>query len=642
MENIQEIALLFSGFVIIALASRQIGNYFAQFKLPLISGFLFAGILIGPFVLNLVTDDALPKLRFIDEISLAIIAFAAGSELYLKELKSRIKSIGWITGGNVLVIPLMGGTAVFLLADFLPFMNDLSTAGRISVSLLAGAILVARSPSSIIAIVNELRAKGPFTQTVLGVTMVTDVIVIILFAVASEIANALLSNLDFSLTFIALLLLELGLSLGLGYLTGKILEMVIAVKMADWVKISLILLIGFGVFFLSSFLREWSDEALPVELLLEPLLICMIGSFWVINYTLYRADFLRLLHELGPPIYVAFFTLTGASLALDVLADTWLIALIIFIVRLLGIFTGSYAGGTIARDPTRHNLLSWMGFVTQAGVGLGLAKEVAVEFPTWGPDFATLIISVIVMSQIMGPPFMKWGINRVGESHARAEPAEFDGVRDAVIFGLTRQSVQLARQLQQHDWQVKIATRNEAHKEELEQADIHVQLVSNWDLETLCELDLGNADSVVALLSDEVNYQLCELIYEHFGTETVVVQLNNRENAARFHELGVLIVEPQTAVVSLLEHFVRSPVGVPMLLGMDGEQDVVDIEVRNPDIHGLTLRDLRLPLDVLVLSVNRGHHTIISHGYTRLRLGDKVTMVGSVEKLEEVMLRFDA
>jgi Trk K+ transport system NAD-binding subunit len=189
---------------------------------------------------------------------------------------------------------------------------------------------------------------------------------------------------------------------------------------------------------------------------------------------------------------------------------------------------------------------------------------------------------------------------------------------------------------------VKITTRNEARKEELDQTDVNVQLVTNWDLETLRKLDLSRADSVVTLLTDEENYQLCEMIYEHFGTKTVVVQLNNRENAVRFHELGALIVEPQTAVVSLLEHFVRSPVGASLLLGMEDGQGVIDIEVRNPDIHGLTLRELRLPLDVLVLSVSRGNRTIISHGYTRLRLGDKVTMVGSADKLDEVILRFDA
>ena len=73
-------------------------------------------------------------------------------------------------------------------------------------------------------------------------------------------------------------------------------------------------------------------------------------------------------------------------------------------------------------------------------------------------------------------------------------------------------------------------------------------------------------------------------------------------------------------------------------LGMDENQDSIDIELRNSDFHGLTLRDLRLPADVIILSVTRGDHPIISHGYTRLRLGDIVTMVGSNESLDKVRL----
>ncbi len=74
---------------------------------------------------------------------------------------------------------------------------------------------------------------------------------------------------------------------------------------------------------------------------------------------------------------------------------------------------------------------------------------------------------------------------------------------------------------------------------------------------------------------------------------------------------------------------------------MDEEQEMIDLEVRNPNLHGAALRDLRLPLDVLVLSVHREGHMLVSRGYTQFQLGDKVTMVGPREKLEEVTLRFD-
>ena len=283
-----------------------------------------------------------------------------------------------------------------------------------------------------------------------------------------------------------------------------------------------------------------------------------------------------------------------------------------------------------------------MAYVTQAGVGLGLAKEVAVEFPAWGDTFATVLISVIVLNQIVGPPFFKWVINRVGESHVRAIPSAFDGVRDAIIFGLKAQSVTLARKLQKHDWQVKLICTNDTEIEKLDASDIDVRLVDELNLETLQTLDAAHADAIVCFLPDDLAYSMCELAYEHFGTETLIARLRTCRDFERFQKLGVLVVEPQTATISLLEHFVRAPVGTSLLLGRDDDQDMIDQEIRNPSVHGMTLRELRLPLDVLVLSIQRDGHTLVSRGFTQFLLGDKITMVGPREKLEQVMLRFDA
>lgn len=643
MAQYWELVISLFSFVVVALAAQRIGQHLVRARLPLISGFLLAGILAGPYVLDLISAEAIERLRFIDEISLAFIAFAAGSELYLKELNTRLKSIAWVTVGNAIAIPALTSTAVFLLSGLIPFMRDMPTSGRIAASLLAGAIMVARSPSSVIAIVDELRARGPFTQTALGVTMVTDVVVIILFAIDSEIADALLTSLDFSLTFIFLLLAELLLSLILGYILGKALELILSLHAGRLLKAGLILLAGYGAFVLSAFLREISHETLPFEILLEPLLICMIGSFVVTNTTRYRSEFLRILHEIGPTVYVAFFTLTGAALQLDVLAQTWLIALALFVVRLLGLVIGSFGGGLLAGEPMPHNRISWMVYVTQAGVGLGLAKEVAVEFPTWGTEFATVIISVIVMSQIIGPPFIKWAITRTGEAHPRAEAPEFDGTRDAIIFGIEDQALAVARQLEAHGWRVKATCIEPAYLKGLEgNPEVPISAIPTISVETLRQLGLERADAIVAMLSDEENYRICELAYEEFGTETIVVRLNDRANLERFHKLGALIVEPSTATVSLLEHFVRSPSAASLLLGLDGEQDIIEVEVRNRALHGLALRDLRLPLDTLILSVSRNGQTLISHGYTRIEWGDHVTVVGSPESLEKVILKFGA
>jgi Trk K+ transport system NAD-binding subunit len=392
----------------------------------------------------------------------------------------------------------------------------------------------------------------------------------------------------------------------------------------------------------SGWLREITHYHLSFEIFLEPLLICMIGGFMVSSFSNYRDDFSRILHQVSPAIYILFFTLTGASLALDILIKTWSIALALFFIRLFAIFLGSFGGGAIARDPMKHNRISWMAYVTQAGVGLGLAKEVAVEFPAWGEAFATVIIAVIVMNQIVGPPLFKWVINRVGEAHPRAKPAAFDGVQDALIFGLKSQSVTLARQLQKHNWQVKLVCLNAAEVNKIDAADIEIELINHLDLETLHALEGAHADAIVSFLPNDLSYRVFEMAYEHFGTKTLVTYLRDCDDYERFQKLGVLVVEPQTAAISLLDHFVRAPVGTSLLLGQDEGQDMIDQEVRNPNIAGLTLRDLRLPLDVLVLSIERDGHTLVSRGFTKFQLGDRVTMVGPRKKLDEVVLRFDA
>ncbi len=627
-------------FAVIALAAKQIGQIFKHFKLPLISGFLFTGIVAGPFLINLIHSETLQYLHFVDEVALAFIAFTAGSELFLKELKQLYKSIILVTLGLITFTLSLGALAVMSLAKYIPFMQDMSASSHLAIAILVGTILVARSPSVAIALINELRAKGPFTQTVLGITVITDVVVITLFALNVSVANTLLTGHGFDLILILEIGLELLISFLLGYLIKQILVLVMVSLSSAKVKIVAVLTIGYLSFWSTSQISHFANNLLHIDLNIEPLLICMLAGFLLTNFSSHRNEFSSLLLKSSLPIYVAFFTLVGASLELDILIKTWSIALALFSVRLIAIFLGSLTGGMLAGTPWQHNRIRWMALITQAGVGLGLAKEMAGSFPDWGPSVATIVISVIILNEILGPLLFKWAITLVGEAHTKAQPKESDGVRDTIIFGLERQAFVLARQLQAHHWQVKIAdtkTREDSFATE----DVEIHSISQINLESLKELGADHADAIVCLLlSDDKNYQICELIYEHFGIETVVVRLNDRTNLERFQELGALVVDPSTATVQLLEEFVRSPSTTSLLLGMEGSQDIVEVEIRDPNLDCVLLRDIRLPLDTLVLSVKRQGKVLISHGYTRLELGDKITIVGSEQSLEEVMLRF--
>lgn len=631
-----------AGFCIIALAARQIGDAFKQAGFPLISGFLFTGIIAGPHVLQLIPGEAVSSLTFVDQTSLGLIAFSAGGELYLKELKSRLAAIGWITSGLVISTFTMASLALFAVAEHIPFMAAMPVSGRVAVAILAGSILVARSPSSAIAIINELRAKGRFTKTVMGVTVIMDVVVIVLFAAAGTMADALLTGVTVNAGFVLFIVLEILLSIFLGITAAGILFCILRLPAHFVLKSVLILLTGYLIFIGSLDLRTYIHHTMTVEIMIEPLLVCMVAGFLTANSRRYRKEFLELLNRAGPGIYIAFFTLTGASIRLDILAQTWPIALVLFGVRIFAIFTGSFLGGCMAGIGAHSSRTYWMAFITQAGVGLGLAKEVRMEFPQWGPSFSTVIISVIVLNQIVGPPLFKLAIKRMKEDHTPAKPNALTSPRNVVIFGTDSQSTALAHTLFSHGWRVKLAQpRGDATLSGLENSPrIPVQVVDGFDCKSLEKIRCRNATAIVTLLSDRENLEICETAFEHFATQTLVARLNDRSNLKLFEDLNVLVVDPSTAIIGLLDHFVRAPGAASLLMGFQRGRDVADIAVRNPDLAGLSLRDLRLPFDSVIMAVRRRGTLSVPHGFTRLETGDRVTVMGTTAALKEIALRF--
>lgn len=633
--------ILLLGFALVAIAGHEIAKVFQKIKFPLITGLIITGIIAGSSVLNFIPSDSLPKLNFLNDIALAIIAFSAGAELYLKELRSRLNSIKWMTVGQLVITFVLSSVVIYYVASYIPFMAELSTGVKIIISVLFGVIFVARSPSSAIAVINELRANGPFTKTSLGVTVLKDVLVIILFAICFAVAKAIINGEELGFNFLLFLLIELVLSFGLGLLLGKIIQAFLSLKINRHIKGVLIILLGYGVYLLASFVKANTENIFDHEVILEPLLICIIGSFYITNYSKNRIEFVELLNDISPTIYIIFFTLTGASLSLQTLLQVFWVAIALFGLRIFTLIIGGAFGVIAAKDNNKYLLISWMPYVTQAGVALGLTTLIAAEFPTWGYEFQTIIIAIIVINQLVGPPLFKLAINYVGESHLKHKKPEYDGVRDAVIFGLESQSIALAQSLKQHGWTPKIVSiSNEVHANN---NDFEVVSIDDISLSSFKAIRLENADVIVCLVSDQENYKISELVYEHIGTKDIIVRYNGtRSFLPKFNELGVRLIDPSLAMINLLDHFVRSPNATSILLGLDASQDSIDVEIRNKDIHGMTLRDLRFPTDVIVLSVLRKGQIIISHGYTRLRLGDIVTLVGTKESVENVRFKLES
>ncbi|GIX47230.1 MAG: potassium transporter TrkA [Candidatus Tectimicrobiota bacterium] len=638
--TILDTVLVLTTFGVLALAAKDLGQHGQRLGLPLISGFLLTGVLVGPYALGLVEREAVARLRFVDEGALAFIAFAAGGELELAEVRRFLRRIATLIAGQIVAVLVLGTAALLLLAGFLPFLQGWPTPAVLTVSVLGAVILLARSPSSAYALIKELRARGPFTQTVLSVTVLMDAVVILLFAAAVSTVAVVLEGARFQGGLLLLVGFEIALDIALGVLIGQGLCLILARRLPAAAKSALMLLLGYGVFLCSRLLHAVPLGSL--RLFSEPLLVGMTAGCVVTNASPYKAEFRKLVEDASLTVFVFFFTLVGISLELDFLARTWPVALALLGTRALGLVLGSLAGGLASGWQGKPSLLLGFTFLTQAGVSVGLAKEAAVEFPAWGEDFATLMIAVVVINQLIGPPLFKWAFFLAGEAHPRGTTTGLEGGHRVLIVGIDDQSLALARQLQEHGWPVTLADTDAKRLERAVASELHAKPLATLTPEALRAAGAERAEVILCLLDDESNYAICEAAYEHFATAHLIAYVHERPWRERFRELGVLIVEPSTALVNLLYHVVRSPTAGSLFLELEGDQDVIDLVVSNRALHGLALRDLRLPADALILSVRRRGQLLVSHGYTRLEVGDEVTVMGTPQALAEVQWLLEA
>ncbi|OQR98304.1 glutathione-regulated potassium-efflux system protein KefC [Achlya hypogyna] len=423
-------------FIIVAIASHTIANFCPFVGLPRITGYLATGIVAGPYVLGLITTNETLQMRFVDEVSLAYIGLAAGAKLHWSEMRRKLKSIVCVTLWLTFFEYIVGTLTIIVLANYLVFLQSTTSTERYAISMLAGCMMIARSPSSALAVIEETGSQGHFTTFLFSVTVLCDVVVIVLFNVNNMITEAFLSDKSVSSASVLELVGEMGISIGVGVVAAKVISYVILWRtprvrrksrlyvLLRLGKQAVILLFGFSLFVLGHLCRPW----------LEPLMCCMVAGATLYNWnpTSNREELSLLLKNMADFVYVGFFTLTGASLELDMLVKALAVSLVLCITRIFAIFLGAYVGGTIAKENPVHNKVSWMGYITQAGVTLGLAKKIQLLYPGWGSYFATMIVSVVIFNQLIGPPLLRMVLRYVGDCRQK-ENGKVDGLRALII-----------------------------------------------------------------------------------------------------------------------------------------------------------------------------------------------------------------
>ncbi|UCG51974.1 MAG: hypothetical protein JSW58_00005, partial [Candidatus Latescibacterota bacterium] len=307
--------------------------------------------------------------------------------------------------GQVLACFFGAFVVVSLASQHLPFVSELGTGGVVAVAMILGLVSAARSPATTIGVVTETRSRGPFTDLVIGVTVILDVVVLILAALVIPVARTLtIPGESFSLLSAKGLFLEVLGSLGIGLFIGLLLGSYIR-----WIGGYLpVFLIGMG-FVGSLVCRHYH---------LEPLLAFMVAGFFVQNFTVLGQKLIDALERSALPVYVVFFAISGASIDLGALKTTWFFALVLVVMRAVAFYVGTTLAGGLVRPVRPFARHLWLGMLPQAGVTIGIAVVFERVFP-WGGDLKTVILAIVAVNQLIGPVALKFVLTRTGEAGAK-------------------------------------------------------------------------------------------------------------------------------------------------------------------------------------------------------------------------------
>ena len=376
--------ILFSGLIF--------GRLVKFIKLPNVTGYLIAGLIIGPYILNLIPKNIVTDFELISEMALAFIAFSIGSEFKLSYLKR--------VGLTPIIIAIFEGlTATVLVTGVLVIFGF-----DIKISLLLGTIAAATAPAATIMVVKQFKAKGPVTETLLSVVALDDAVALIAFGFSMAIVNSMQHPGEGSAIMTVILpLIEIIGSIVLGIILGLLFN----IPLRFFKKDSNRLIIVVGFIFLGS--------AIASMLGLSSLLLCMSMGTALINTSKSGESIFKIVDNITAPIFLIFFVVSGAELDITILPSIGLIGILYVVFRVIGKISGAYIGSTLIKAP--ETVKKYIGFtlIPQAGVAIGLSLTASQTLPEYGKTIRAVILCATLVYELIGPAMTKIGLKKAGE-----------------------------------------------------------------------------------------------------------------------------------------------------------------------------------------------------------------------------------
>ncbi len=360
--------------------------------LPNVTGYLVAGLIVGPFCLGLVPEAATESLSIITTVALGFIAFSIGGEFRIQHIKQ--------IGGKAITITMFQAFAAVVLVD----AALIALGFDVPLAITLGAIATATAPAATLMVVRQYKAKGPVTSTLLPVVAMDDAVGLMVFAISVSIAAALAGGgaLSISDTIIAPIL-EIVLSLGAGFVIGVVATFCIKFFHArsNFMCIAITaVILGVGV---------------SEQFHLSSLLLCMMIGATVANLCNQQEKVMQMTDTWTPPLFLLFFVISGAELDLAALPSIGILGVAYLVARSLGKYFGSYLGAYVVKADT--NIKKYLGItlLPQAGVAIGMAQLSLARLPQYGEKIQAVVICATLIYELVGPVLTKMALIKAGE-----------------------------------------------------------------------------------------------------------------------------------------------------------------------------------------------------------------------------------
>ena len=383
-------------------------------KLPSVTAYLIAGVLVGPYCLGALgvggvgfaSAEAMEKLALISELALAFIAFSIGNEFRLEDLKHTGKQATIIGIVQALVATLFVDLALYGMHLLMPNILTLPQV------ITLGAIATATAPAATLMVVRQYKAKGPLTSLLLPIVALDDAVGLVVFAVSFGIARTISSGTLDMISIIVNPIVEIIASLGLGAVMGWVLTQLEKLFNSNTNRLNLTI----GVVALTASLAMLDFHVGPVHVSFSSLLACMMLGTVFCNICPLSHDLMERSDKWTSPLFALFFVISGAELELSVFGDMAIV--IIGIVYIIFRSLGKYGGTFISAKATKCSpeICKYLGItlLPQAGVALGMCS-IAMQLGAEGNLIRNITLFAVLIYEIFGPFFTKVALTKAGD-----------------------------------------------------------------------------------------------------------------------------------------------------------------------------------------------------------------------------------